>query len=489
LVATPDTLIGTVIDGRFEIRDQLGQGGMGTVYRAWQRSVGREVAIKLIDRTISSDPLAKARFLREAHLASQLSHPNTISVLDSGVTPDGRLFMAMELVRGKTLGRELRAAGAFSLERIVRIGLQLCDALDAAHAHRIVHRDLKLDNVMLLDQGTDLVKVLDFGLAKRLDDQSTQATAAGIVVGTPRYIAPETAMTGDATPASDMYAVGVMLGELALATPLWEGATLSVILQHQLSPEPVIARVPEPLRGVVARLVDPRPQQRPSAAETRKLLELVADGKPLPAPPEERATVDMKRATRDRTAKPASRARTYALIAGGVVVFVGSVLVAYFATRSSHKPVSTPRTPIVATTPGDATLVDGAEDPWTPRYEPALSPIFKEPDPGSYLIRVLNVPRGFVLVVDDNDLGADDHGPVGYEFGVTRGQRVTVVVYAADRKTVWKTRSFKPRRDEDIDVGVATFTECRKSDTLCHQVYCDGHRTELACKDVPPLGK
>ncbi|HEY5922662.1 MAG TPA: serine/threonine-protein kinase, partial [Kofleriaceae bacterium] len=278
--AETDTLIGTVIDGRFEIRDKLGQGGMGTVYRAWQRSVGREVAIKLIDRSISGDPMAVRRFLREAHLASQLSHPNTISVFDFGQMADGRLFTAMELLRGRTLGRELRAHGALALDRIVRIGQQLCDALEAAHAQRIVHRDLKPDNVMLLDHGNDLIKVLDFGLAKTLDDKSTQATAAGIVVGTPRYIAPETAMTGEATPPSDMYAVGVILGELALGTPLWEGATLSIILTQQLQPESIVSRVPRPLRELVARLVDPRPQQRPTAPETRKLLELIEDGKP-----------------------------------------------------------------------------------------------------------------------------------------------------------------------------------------------------------------
>ena len=475
LEASSDNLIGTVIDGRFEIRDRLGQGGMGTVYRAWQRSVGREVAIKLIDRSISNDPMSVRRFLREAHLASQLSHPNTISVLDFGHLPDGRLFTAMELLRGRTLGRELRAVGAFPLARIVRIGTQICDALEAAHAQRIVHRDLKLDNVMLLEHGNDLIKVLDFGLAKTLDDKSTQATAAGIVVGTPRYIAPETAMTGEATPASDMYALGVMLGELAIAGPLWEGTTLSVILQHQLQPEPVVATVPMPLRELVRRLVDPQPHGRPNAQDTRKLLALIGERKPLPALPQQRATVDIAKAPRAST----TPSRKYALIAGGAIVFVGSVLGAYFATRKSDKSASAPNRMPVIVKPAQPAVVDAslADDPWTTSSDPALSPIVKawtdnQPKVATYTVRM---PRDYELYVD---------GALQLRNTFTRpiGERIQIEIWAPRHAYIFRSSHFESARDETLDFTIQRSEDCSAKDDRCYAAFCADHRYEIGCE-------
>jgi serine/threonine-protein kinase len=272
--AERDELIGAVIDDRFEIRDQLGKGGMGTVYRAWQRSVGREVAVKLMDRNYSSEPMSVRRFLREARLASQLSQPNTVSVFDFGQAADGRLFIAMELCRGRTLHAVLTAEVRFSLERAVRVGTQICDALEAAHALGIVHRDLKLENVMVLDHppGRDLVKVLDFGLAKNMREPGSRATESGIVVGTPRYMAPEAAMTGKSGPPADLYALGVILGELASGKAMWEGDSLPHLVAQKLDPTPAVALVPEPMRSIVAALIDPEPERRPTAPEARALL-------------------------------------------------------------------------------------------------------------------------------------------------------------------------------------------------------------------------
>ncbi len=467
-----DALIGTVIDGRFEIRDKLGQGGMGSVYRAWQRSVGREVAIKLIDRSISNDPMATRRFLREAHLASQLSHPNTISVLDSGVLPDGRLFIAMELVRGRTLGKELRERGAFSVDRIVRIGTQLCDALESAHAQRIVHRDLKPENVMLLDASNDLIKVLDFGLAKTLDDTSTQATAAGIVVGTLRYIAPESAMTGESTPASDMYAVGVILGELALGTPLWEGATLSIVLQHQLQPDPIVARVPEPLRDVVARLVDVKPERRPTATETRALLA---------------ALVTAKRA------KPPPRSfRTGALFVVGFLVFVVSVVVAYVVTRDAPKQAGGGRSNSQAGAPAKAQPSAVQPDPWQdephapapgsatdPWTDPPLSAIVP---PAPRLVRLTfeGVPDDAIVTVDQEEVtatGAD----------VAKGDKpVSIAVRQRDTLTLFAAEAVIPDRAKVIDFTIRTIAECdrlltSRSHRYCVTVYCRSHSGTAEC--------
>src|SRR5687768_4159543 len=127
-----DPAIGSVICDRFEIRSKIGQGGMGAVYLAWQRSVKREVAIKLIDGTSPDDDQVR-RFEREARLASQLAQPNTVSIFDFGQSDDGRFFIAMELIRGRTLLKVMVAEGVFTVDRAVRVGSQICDALEAAH--------------------------------------------------------------------------------------------------------------------------------------------------------------------------------------------------------------------------------------------------------------------------------------------------------------------------------------------------------------------
>ncbi|HEY0250949.1 MAG TPA: serine/threonine-protein kinase, partial [Kofleriaceae bacterium] len=275
-----DPLIGQTIDGRFEVRARLGQGGMGTVYRAWQRSVDREVAVKLMDPAFSRDPTAVRRFEREAQLASKLSQPNTVSVIDFGKHADGRLFIVMELIRGRTLHRIVSTEGKLALDRAARVTIQICDALDAAHRLGIIHRDLKLDNVMVLDDppGRDLVKVLDFGLAKQVGELDPRATGSGIVVGTPRYIAPEVAVGGDMSPAADMYAVGVMLAELTIGKPLWRGDSLSDLLTQKLAPNDVVAGVPPPVHALVCELISSRPHERPSAAAVRERLSLLGSG-------------------------------------------------------------------------------------------------------------------------------------------------------------------------------------------------------------------
>jgi hypothetical protein len=269
-VRDDEDLVGSVIDGRFELTGKLGKGGMGTVYRAKQISIGREVALKLIDRRLEGDVVAVKRFLREAQLASKLAHPNTVGVIDFGQTSDGRLYLAMELVKGKTLFE----AGVQPLGHVVRIGIQLCDALEAAHAIGIVHRDLKLENVILLDGDRYLVKVLDFGLARSLLDPDGRATEAGLIAGTPRYMPPEVALTGaPPAPAQDLYALGVLLGELAGAGTMWDAPTLESLFTQKLHGAPNLERLPAALLSVVAKLLDPAPEARPDAAATRAMLQ------------------------------------------------------------------------------------------------------------------------------------------------------------------------------------------------------------------------
>ena len=272
-VPEAEDLTGQVVDGRFEVIAKLGSGGMGTVYRANQASIGREVALKVIDRTLARDPATVTRFMREAKMASQLSHPNTVAVIEFGQDPSGLIYLVMELVRGQTLYDEVKANGAMGVERVARIGLQLVDALEAAHALSIIHRDLKLENVMLLEGGRDLVKILDFGLARSFTDDSTRATATGIIAGTPRYLPPEVLDGATPAPAQDLYALGVILGELAVGGQLWDAPTFESLYAVKVSGmPPVLDRVQPELRGLVSRMLAPSPAERPPHAEIRSAL-------------------------------------------------------------------------------------------------------------------------------------------------------------------------------------------------------------------------
>lgn len=187
LKSQPDALIGRVFDNRYEIRAALGHGGMGTVYRGWQLSVDREVAIKVIHAKFTADRVIAKRFLREARLASRLNQPNIVNVYDFGQSEDGILYLVMELLRGKPLAKELESQRPVSMKRLKTMASQVCDALDAAHNQDIIHRDLKPGNIVVLDEpvGRDFLKILDFGLAKSLQENTSLVTKTDAILGTP----------------------------------------------------------------------------------------------------------------------------------------------------------------------------------------------------------------------------------------------------------------------------------------------------------------
>src|SRR5262249_29667406 len=255
-----DPLIGTTLPGGYVILELVGVGGMGRVYRAEQKALGRTVAVELIHPHLLGDESASVRFITEARAASRLNHPNSVAVIDFGKN-GGQLYLVMEFLRGRDLARVVYDDGPLNFRRIVDVLVQVLAALAEAHHLGIIHRDLKPENVVLepMRSGGDFVKVVDFGLAKMKQEvQTTSITSPGIVCGTPDYMAPEQGR-GDAIDArSDLYACGVILFQLLTGKlPFEAESPTQVVMMHltipvpdprQVAPERVI---PEALVAVV----------------------------------------------------------------------------------------------------------------------------------------------------------------------------------------------------------------------------------------------
>jgi len=205
-------LLGTVVADRYHILKKLGAGGMGTVYLAEHVKMGRKSALKVMNPGMNADPDAIARFNREAANASRLNHPNVCGIYDFGETPDGTIYLAMEFIEGASLTDVVEQAGVLPPSRAASIVHQTADALQVAHDAGIVHRDLKPDNIMVARNrdGSDLVKVVDFGIAKASSSDAQKVTKTGLVVGTPEYMSPEQ-LAGDRLDGrSDIYALGLV---------------------------------------------------------------------------------------------------------------------------------------------------------------------------------------------------------------------------------------------------------------------------------------
>ena len=275
--ARPDPLIGQTLDGRFLIEKVLGQGGMGVVYLARHRVLQRPFALKLLRRELVGDELARRRFQREARVASAIVHPNIVGIYDYGQTPQGQAYLVMEYVdglslhalAGKTPRRQLHITQA------VDITMQVVQALSVAHTRGIVHRDIKPENILLLSRSgqPDFVKVTDFGVARILDEE-VRLTAAGSLVGTPEFIAPEMLQSGEVSPAADLYAVGVMMHELIAGAPPFTGSVNAILTSHLNERAPSLSQrcpelgIPKELDALVARLLNKAPASRLTADET-----------------------------------------------------------------------------------------------------------------------------------------------------------------------------------------------------------------------------
>ena len=271
--------------GTYEIQERLGEGGMGVVHRALDTRLNRQVAVKVLSSAMASDPNARERLRREALAAASLDHPYVCKIFEIG-EENGALFLVMEFVAGETLHRRLHRE-RMSLADVLRVSQEVAEALEEAHARRLVHRDLKPANIMLTAQGH--VKVMDFGLAKQMSDvlpdsgetlaaDAGPLTAAGSIVGTPDYMSPEQVSGGELDARSDQFSFGVILAEMLSGSHPFHRATtmetLSAVLRDTAD---IRGEMPQSLRVVVRRMLAKSPDERfASMSEVRGELKRMA---------------------------------------------------------------------------------------------------------------------------------------------------------------------------------------------------------------------
>jgi serine/threonine-protein kinase len=280
------------LSGRYELGDRLGSGGMSNVYQATDLILERTVAVKILAEHLSDDERFVARFRREALAVAKLIHPNIVQVYDTGID-EGRHYIVMEYVAGRSGAQILQRQGPFAPETAAEAGIQACGGLDYAHRRGIIHRDVKPGNLMVVG-GPMTVKLTDFGIARAIEQ--TRITQVGSVVGTAAYLAPEQVRGEEATPATDVYALGVVLYQFLTGRLPYEGSSLAELAVRQQNERPLAPTtyndaVPETLGAAVLRALEGDTARRyASADELAGGLQLGLQGEDVTLPLGEGAT-------------------------------------------------------------------------------------------------------------------------------------------------------------------------------------------------------
>jgi serine/threonine-protein kinase len=283
-----------ILSGRYEIGDRLGSGGMSSVHMATDLILERSVAVKILAEHLSDDERFVERFRREALAVAKLIHPNIVQVYDTGID-EGRHYIVMEYVQGRSGAQILQRQGPLDGEATAEIGAQACAGLDYAHRRGIIHRDVKPGNLMIVGGpvggGEMTVKLTDFGIARAVEQ--TRITQVGSVVGTAAYLSPEQVRGEEATPATDVYALGVVLYQFLTGRLPYEGSTLAELAVRQQNEKPLPPstyndEVPETLGAAVLRALEGDPSRRyASASELAGGLQLGLQGEDVTLPMEE----------------------------------------------------------------------------------------------------------------------------------------------------------------------------------------------------------
>jgi serine/threonine protein kinase len=379
---------------RYAVERTIGRGGMATVYFARDRALERPIALKVLAAHFAADEAFRARFLREARLAAQLTHPNVVQVYDVGEDERGP-FIVMEYVEGETLADELRRRGRLPAAEVVAVGIEICSALEAAHRERLVHRDIKPQNVLRRAEGQ--VKLADFGIARSLD--AGRHTEVGTVLGTAAYLAPEQGRGESVTAAADIYSLGVVLYELLTGQLPFSVETLRELLleREERAPTPpseLAPNTPTALDAVLMRCLAGRPQHRPDSASAlaRELAASINEPATelLPAssadetealPPDAAPTLlQPDRSHRRRRALSTRRRRLLAALLGASLLVLAFLLVVVLADSGGRHQTSKAATAPVHKTSADTTpaapttAVTGASTTTTPPTTTTPSP-------------------------------------------------------------------------------------------------------------------
>lgn len=351
--------------GPYLLEQELGRGGMGQVYRAFDPRLGRRVAIKVLASQTAADAAFRDRFLRESRILASLDHPNIVPIFDAGEA-DGRLYICMRYVEGSDLHVVLAREGPLSVARAVEILGPVARALDAAHARGVVHRDVKPENVLLTTGGD--VYLSDFGIAKQTATP-LGATATGVFVGTPNFVAPEQIEGAPVTSATDAYALGCLLFRCLTGQPPFARSSEAAVLVAHLHEEPPSVSglrpdLGEPVDAVIARALSKRPQDR--FPTCRELIEAVAVAVGQPASAERKrggaasaSATDAAESDGRPPARTRGRERRYParrlpapawVVAGLVLALVGAGALAQFASGpgGNRPPASAARTGLPA---------------------------------------------------------------------------------------------------------------------------------------------
>ena len=373
--AEVDPLIGRTVD-RYRIQRGIGDGAMARVYRAEHTYLKHSVALKVLFGEIGGNRHSAERFEREAQAAARIHHENVVSVVDFGVSQEGLTFLAMELLDGPTLAKELKR-GPLPQERVIAIARDLAAGLAAAHELGYIHRDLKPGNVMLVERGgKDVAKILDFGLVRSFEDrESTRLTQTGQLFGTPTYMAPEQIGQGDVGPAADLYALGVIMYEMLSGKPPFTGPLSQVLARHlSVPPEPLPPM--DGLEALVAKLMEKEPHlrfpnalsvlaalDRITAHRTEPPTEPVTNALTLSDAPATMAPIVIDAMPPPRTALSREQSKTSVIVAIGVaaLIVVASTTISMLADERA-----TAKRQARAVTPAGPVAV---EDPPTRRVE------------------------------------------------------------------------------------------------------------------------